>query len=114
MVRDLACGLIALVLAVLYLHETSQIQVSALGDTVGSAGFPLILGWMLAGAGAVLIVQTLVRARLAGAAPDAEVTEARPGHAFRRAAGLVAIAAAFVPCCRSSATSPRWPSCSRP
>jgi putative tricarboxylic transport membrane protein len=100
MVRDLACGLIALVLAVLYLHETSQIQVSALGDTVGSAGFPLILGWMLAGAGAVLIVQTLVRARLAGAgaaaAPDAEVTEARPGHAFRRAAGLVAIAAAFV------------------
>jgi putative tricarboxylic transport membrane protein len=99
MVRDLACGLIALVLAILYLHETSQIQVSALGDAVGSAGFPLILGWMLAGAGAVLIVQALVRARFAGgaaAAADAAETEARPGHAFRRAAGLVAIAAAFV------------------
>ena len=96
--RDLVCGLIALALAGLYLNETTKIQVSALGDTVGSGGFPLILGSLLAGTALLLLLQAVLskgRAR-AAEAPVAEDGAERPGYAFRRAAGLTAIAAAFI------------------
>jgi putative tricarboxylic transport membrane protein len=96
--RDLACGLFALVLAGVYLNEATKIQVSALGDAVGSAGFPLVLGSLLAGTALVLLLQAVLRGRRASAeglltvGGDAE----RPGSAFKRAAGLTAIAAAFI------------------
>ena len=96
--RDLVCGLIALALAGLYLSETSGIQISALGDTVGAGGFPLILGWLLAGAAVLLLAQAFLARRTAAAqGPRAEgAGEDRPFHMFKRAAGLTVIAVAFI------------------
>ena len=97
--RDLLCGLIALALAGVYLNESTKIQVSALGDTVGSAGFPSILGSLLAGTALLLLLQSVLAGRKAGAnepAADADGETAPPGVMFRRAAGLAAIAAAVI------------------
>jgi putative tricarboxylic transport membrane protein len=98
--RNLVCGLIALVLAVTYLNESSKIQISALGDTVGSAGFPLILGWLLAGTAVLLMVQAFLTMRTAGADEPSGGTEdeaeERSGSMFKRAAGLTLIAVAFI------------------
>src|SRR5688500_10535041 len=96
--RDLVCGLIALALAGLYLTEASEIQISALGDTVGAAGFPQILGWLLAGSAVLLLAQALLERRTRG--PHVSGTEGEtvelPAHMFKRAAGLTLIAAAFI------------------
>jgi putative tricarboxylic transport membrane protein len=97
--KDLVCGLIALALAGVYLNEATKIQVSALGDTVGAGGFPLILGSLLAVAALLLLLQSFLARRSAGAdGPSAEVEgEAEsPGYGVRRAAGLTVIAAAFI------------------
>lgn len=98
--KDLICGLMALALAAVYLIETSKIQVSALGDTVGSGGFPFILGWLLAGTAALLLVQAALGAKVVAAArPDADdmaVVDVPPRVMFKRAAGLALIAAAFI------------------
>jgi putative tricarboxylic transport membrane protein len=98
MLRDLVCGSIALVLAAIYLNETAEIQVSALGDTVGAGGFPLILGALLGVAAILLLLQTFLARRSAATAPppDGEGEAERPGYGVRRAAGLTAIAAAFI------------------
>jgi hypothetical protein len=96
MLRDLVCGAIALALASVYLFEASKIPVSALGDTVGSAGFPLILGFLLAGVAVLLLLQAFL-SRTTAEGPSAAGDEAeRPGFAFKRAAGLALIAAAFI------------------
>jgi putative tricarboxylic transport membrane protein len=97
MTKSLACGLVTILVAALYLYAASGLRPSLLEDAVGSAGFPRLLGWGMALTGAVLVLQDLW-ARVRGRT----VTEAEgwiPSEAFRagarratlRAAGVVAI-----------------------
>lgn len=97
MIKDLACGLIAMVIAAVYLSETAKLRSSLLGDVVGTAGFPKIIGWGMALAGLLLAAQslwTLKRGKPA-AGPSgwipSEAFAAGAGRATARAAGVVAI-----------------------
>jgi len=102
MTKDAVCGFIAIVVAAFYLFAASGLRSSPLGDSVGSAGFPNIIGWGLAAAGLMLVVQTLwgrSRGRSA-AAPQgwipSEAFAAGAGRATLRAAGVVAIVIAYL------------------
>jgi putative tricarboxylic transport membrane protein len=95
--KDLACGLVALAIATLYLVATAGLRTSALGDVVGSAGFPKIIGWGLAMVGALLILQSLRGRRAAGAAwIPSEAFATNPLWAAIRGAGIVAIIAMYL------------------
>ena len=59
MTKDLSLGVIVLLFSGFYISQAAQIPASALGDTVGAGGVPLILGWIMAGAGLLLIVHDL-------------------------------------------------------
>jgi putative tricarboxylic transport membrane protein len=99
---DLFLGLAALVLAAGYLLGAAQIPDSMLSDTVGAAGVPMALGWVLAGLGVIICLRSI----LTGASSAAVVTsidndeaeEQRPAglrpHAM--ALGLLAILAVYV------------------
>lgn len=63
MTKDLSLGVIVLLFSGFYISQAAQIPTSALGDTVGAGGVPLILGWIMAGAGLLLIVHDLWRRR---------------------------------------------------
>ncbi|MBC8128753.1 MAG: tripartite tricarboxylate transporter TctB family protein [Rhizobiaceae bacterium] len=97
MTKDLGLGLIALVFSAIYIVEASRIRTSALGDSVGAGGVPMILGWMMAGTAVVLILHQLWLRRTGKLVPAA-VSEAfeRPGRTFAIAAGVVAMAAVYI------------------
>jgi putative tricarboxylic transport membrane protein len=102
MTKDVACGLVAIVVAAVYLFAASGLRSSPLGDSVGSAGFPKIIGWGLAVAGLLLVLQTLwatLRGRAAAGAQGwipSEAFAAGAGRATLRAAGVVAIVVAYL------------------
>jgi hypothetical protein len=102
MTKDLACGLVAMVFAAIYILAASGLRTSLLGDSVGSAGFPKIIGWGLAITGLLLVLQTLwgrFRGRSA-AGPQgwipSEAFALGAGRATLRAAGVVAIIIAYL------------------
>jgi hypothetical protein len=84
--RDIALGLAALVLAGAYWALAVDLPISLLSDAVGPGGVPMAIAVLMGGAGAVLVVRSLVGSpREAGASP-----------AHGRAAGLLALLVAYV------------------
>lgn len=100
--RDMALGLIVMAVAGLYIRSALAIPVSFLGDAIGAGGVPLVLGWLLALAGAGLFIHALVARRapatVAVTDPEDEIggAFADPRHAVLKAAGVILIAAVFL------------------
>lgn len=92
MTKDLGLGVIVLLFSAFYISQAARIPASALGDTVGAGGVPMILGWIMAGAGVLLIVHDLWRRR-AGAYVSTPVSAAfeDPRRVFRVASGVILI-----------------------
>jgi putative tricarboxylic transport membrane protein len=97
MTKSLACGLVTILVAAIYLYAASGLRTSLLADTVGSAGFPKVIGWGMALTGVVIVLQDLWARARGRTVVDAEGWI--PSAAFRngalratlRAAGVVAI-----------------------
>jgi hypothetical protein len=102
MPRNLIGGIATILIGLAYLAMTFQIRASALDDSVGPAGFPKALAFMLTGLGLILCVQSLwaLRARRLAAAPtpaDASGGEGRGGaQGMLRAAGMLALGIAYL------------------
>lgn len=100
MVKNFACGIITLALAIGYLIEAAALPTSALADPVGASGFPMLIGWTMACASVILLLRTGVEAlrgkRTADANTDDSEIWATPLRTTARAAGLVGIAALFL------------------
>jgi hypothetical protein len=96
--RDLVCGLIGFAVALLYLWAAGSIPESSLGDSVGAAGVPHVLGFVLAATSALFVVFRLVNLRQAtsDAVLPGDGPFADPKAAFLSAAGTVLICAVFV------------------
>lgn len=84
--RDIALGLAALLLAGAYWALADDLPISLLSDAVGPGGVPVAIAMLMAVAGVVLILRSLVGAP----------REAPPSPAHGRAAGLLALLAAYV------------------
>ena len=97
--RDLACGLISLAIALFYLSAAGSIPESNMGDTVGAAGMPFVLGYCLAAVSLCLVGWRLVALRSGQASRPQEQSRGifdHPIAAFLSAAGTTAICAVFV------------------
>lgn len=96
--RDLVCGLIGTAIALVYLKAAADIPTSGLGDTVGAAGVPHLLGYLLAAVSLLFVVQRLVvlRSVRAAAALKSGGVFDDPVPAFASAAGTVLICAFFI------------------
>lgn len=94
--RDLVSGLIGFAIALVYLVAAADIPTSAIGDSVGAAGFPHMLGYTMAVVSALFVGYRLwmLRAGAPRAVPDGVF--ASPTRAFASAAGTVAICALFI------------------
>ena len=97
MTRDLSLGIIALLFSAFYISQAAGIPTSALGDAVGAGGVPLILGWVMAGAGALLILHDLWLRR-AGPHVPAPVSAAfaEPRRLAMVAGGVVLITVVYL------------------
>lgn len=84
--RDIALGLAALVFASAYWALAADLPISLLSDAVGPGGVPVAIAMLMAAAGVVLILRSLVGAP----------REAPPSPAHGRAAGLLALLVAYV------------------
>jgi putative tricarboxylic transport membrane protein len=98
--RDLLCGVIAFAIALAYLAAAAAIPDSAIGDSVGAAGVPHMLGYGLAVVSALYVGQRLLVMRTASSAGTGE-EESRgvfdnPLSAFAWAGGAVVICAVFI------------------
>jgi hypothetical protein len=95
--RDLVSGLIGFAIALVYLSAAADIPTSAIGDSVGAAGFPHMLGYTMAAVSALFVGFRLwmLRAGAPRFAPPDGVF-ASPARAFASAAGTVAICALFI------------------
>ena len=93
--KDVASGIILLIVAALYYAATLQIPESSLSDEVGAQGMPLILAILLALLAVLITARGLILARKPGPAAAAQTDdeeEATP----QRALGFLAIAAGYV------------------
>lgn len=96
--RDLACGLIGLAIALVYLSLASLIPESVSSDPVGAAGMPHLLGYSLLAVSVLFSGQRILALRTGISEPEPEkrgVFE-EPVRAFLLASGAVAICAVFV------------------
>jgi hypothetical protein len=84
--RDIALGIAALAVAGTWWALAAAIPVSLLADAVGPGGVPKAMAMLMAAAGAVLVLRSVLR-------PTQE-RPARPAHG--RAAGLLALLTAYV------------------
>jgi putative tricarboxylic transport membrane protein len=92
MTKDLGLGIIALLFSAFYISQASRIPTSALGDTVGAGGVPLVLGWIMASAGALLILRDLWLRRAGPYVPAPVSAEfAEPRRLVMIASGIVLI-----------------------
>lgn len=97
MKRDLICAAVLLAIAAGYFALASGIGRSALADEVGPAGLPLAYAVLLAGLAIGLALKTLLNYGLALRAAAAAPAEGpSPGFVLARAAGTLAIGAAYV------------------
>ena len=102
MTKNLACGLLTMLIAAGYLYASTGLRESLLGDSVGSAGFPRLLGWGMALTGLVLVLQNLWTRYRGRVVQDVEGWI--PSEAFRngalratwRGAGIVAIVVVYL------------------
>lgn len=95
--RDLICGLMGFSIALLYLMAAGDIPDSAIGDTVGAAGIPHVLGYALAVVSALFVIARLLIIRRVGV-PVEKTGGAfdTPAAAFMSAAGTVLICAVAI------------------
>ena len=109
MKRDLVCALALLTLAAAYYGVARTLGQTALADSVGPAGLPLVYAAVLAGLAVLLACAALLRTRLAprtGKTSERPAGDARgPGQPgsevptakrLRRAAGALAIGIAYI------------------
>lgn len=95
--RDLVSGLIGFVIALVYLVAAADIPTSAIGDSVGAAGFPHMLGYTMAAVSALFVGYRLwMRRTEVQRAVSPDGVFASPVRAFTSAAGTVAICALFI------------------
>jgi putative tricarboxylic transport membrane protein len=96
--RDLICGLMGLAIAFIYLVAAGDIPESGIGDSVGAAGIPHILGYMLAAVSGLFVIVRLLVLRRDGAPlpPSTDSVFDAPLAAFVSAAGTVLICAVFI------------------
>lgn len=97
--RTLASGVIAIVFGLAYLAVTMEIRVSALADGFGPRGMPLVYGWLMTGLGAILVLQSLAQTMRMTPQDRAAFQHKEwrgMGQQIIRAAGLLAIAVAYV------------------
>jgi hypothetical protein len=96
--RDLICGLMGLAIALVYIVATGDIPESGIGDTVGAAGIPHVLGYSLAAVSVFFIGARLLFLRQNGAPPlpSGDSVFDTPLAAFTSATGTVLICAFFV------------------
>lgn len=96
--RDLICGVMGFAIALVYLVAAGDIPDSAIGDSVGAAGIPHVLGYALALVSALFVMVRLFIIRGERVA-SAEVTGGAfdtPAAAFMSAAGTVLICAVAI------------------
>lgn len=86
--QDGALALAAIALGLAWWWQAASIEDSLLSDAVGAGGVPKALALSMAGAGALLLARTLLRAP-----PE---TQGRPPGAHLKALGLVAIILAYI------------------
>lgn len=92
--RDLVGGLVAIVLGSLYLVFSIRQRVSALADSIGPAGMPKVLGFLMVALGIVLCIQAIYQYRKSALSSPAEWDGI--GGQILRAFGLVCIAIAYI------------------
>ena len=92
--RDFVGGLIAFLLGSLYLVFAFRQRVSALADTVGPAGMPKVLGFLMLGLGVILCIQSAVHAMQTNAPGRYEWQG--EGKRLLRALGLVCLAVSYL------------------
>ncbi len=97
MTKDLGLGIIALLFSAFYIWQAARIPTSALGDLVGAGGVPFTLGWIMAAAGALLILHDLWLRR-AGPYMPAPVSAAfaEPRRLFMIGGGVVLITIVYL------------------
>jgi putative tricarboxylic transport membrane protein len=96
--RDLICGLMGFAIALLYLTAAGDIPESGIGDSVGAAGIPHILGYALAAVSALFVMVRLFIIRRDGV-PQIQFSGSAfdtPAAAFLSATGTVLICAVFI------------------
>ena len=97
MTKDLGLGIIALLFSAFYISQAARIPTSALGDTVGSGGVPLILGWIMAAAGALLVLHDLWLRRTGLSVPaPVSAAFAEPRRLVMVAGGVVLITIVYL------------------
>src|SRR5262245_21354132 len=96
--KDLICGLMGFAIALVYLVAAGDIPDSGIGDTVGAAGIPYVLGYALAVVSALFVgVRLLIIRR--DCVPAVELTGGAfdtPIAASISAAGTVLICSVFI------------------
>jgi len=97
MARDLTCSLVLAAIAVVYYLLASNIGASAHADEVGPAGLPLAYATLLGAIAALLGGKTLVSYWLSReTGTPTKPSGPAVGYLLRRAAGALAIGAAYV------------------
>lgn len=98
--KNIFCGILTLLLGVLYLVEAHEIPVSALSDNVGASGFPVLIASGLIVLSIFLIMQAALRLVARRGAPAAEPEDlgvwSEPRTTMLKAAGLAAIGVTFL------------------
>ena len=86
--RDIAFAFAAMLVGAIWFIQAAAIEDSLLSDAVGAGGVPKVLAAVMAAAGALLLLRTLLR----GSAAE----EGRTWSAHARAAGLLGLMVAYV------------------
>ncbi|MDG2088349.1 MAG: tripartite tricarboxylate transporter TctB family protein [Arenicellaceae bacterium] len=92
--RDLVGGLVTIVLGSLYLVFSFRQRVSALADSIGPAGMPKVLGFLMVALGIVLCIQAIYQYRKSALSSPTEWDGI--GGQILRAFGLVCIAILYI------------------
>jgi hypothetical protein len=94
--RNLAGGLVTLLLGIVYLYFAYRIRPSALADTMGAGGVPVVYGWLMVLLSAILIIQS-VFASIRNPEKNSRASEWQgQGLKTIKAAGLVCFGIAYL------------------
>lgn len=97
--RNVLGGIVATLIGVVYLYFASHLRSSALADSFGPRGMPLVYGWLTTGLGLILLGQALIEVfRMTPEARWEHLGAEWSGEGIKiaRAAGLFVIAFVYV------------------